>query len=341
MSPHVTEPKAVRSSQLAGYQCVKYINRGGSGFVMLALDEKQKPHALKFMPLEYKNSKYVEREIINQLQLKHPHIIKLEKMFITEEHLVLVLEYANKGSLFSLVHASNGLQESDARKYFQQLILAVDFCHRMGVTNRDIKLENLLLSQPSSSASSLLKLSDFGFSKNVDHDSAPTTRLGTLMYIAPEVMMHTGESGYDARQADVWSCGVVLYVMLTARYPFKNTNDFENTEDIWSSMSHEAYRNSLKRLSGVSDECNDLLVKMLDPDPMVRLQIVDVMDHAWFQKSSLSSKDMVDFNTRLVEQLKARTEDMKRSVAELRNMLHQDDGDAKSSGDGAMSSYHI
>jgi serine/threonine protein kinase len=97
----------------------------------------------------------------------------------------------------------------------------------------------------------------------------------------------------------------------------------------------------LKRLSGVSDECNDLLVKMLDPDPMVRLQIVDVMDHAWFQKSSLSSKDMVDFNTRLVEQLKARTEDMKRSVAELRNMLHQDDGGAKSSGDGAMSSYHI
>ena len=134
---------------------------------------------------------------------------------------------------------------------------------------------------------------------------------------------------------------VVLYVMLTARYPFKNTNDFENTEDSWSSMSHEAYRNNLKRLSGVSDECNDLLIKMLDPDPMVRLKIADVMEHAWFQNSSLSSKDMVTFNNRLVEQLKARTEDMKRSVTELRNMLHKDDGEAKSSGDGTMSSYHI
>jgi serine/threonine-protein kinase SRK2 len=305
---------------------------------MLALDEKQKPHALKFMPLEYKNSKYVEREIINQLQLKHPHIVKLEKMFLTEEHLVLVLEYANKGSLFSLVHASNGLNESDARKFFQQLILAVDFCHRMGVTNRDIKLENLLLAQPPSSPSAapLLKLSDFGFSKNVDHDSAPTTRLGTLMYIAPEVMMHTGDHGYDARQADVWSCGVVLYVMLTARYPFRSTGDFggENSES-WSTMSHQAYRDSLKRVSTASDECNDMLAKMLDPDPMTRLQIVDVMEHAWFQKSSLSSKDMIAFNTRLVDQLKTRTEDMKRSVADLRNMLHNDAAAA------AVSSYSI
>ena len=312
----------MRSSQLAGYQCIKYLDRGGSGFVMLALDEKQKPHALKFMPLEYKNSKYVEREIINQLQLKHPHIIKLEKAFLTEEHLVLVLEYANKGSLFSVVHASNGLKESNARKFFQQLILAVDFCHRMGVTNRDIKLENLLLSQPSSSSSTLLKLSDFGFSKNLDNDSAPTTRLGTLMYIAPEVMMHTGDHGYDARQADVWSCGVVLYVMLTARYPFKNTTVFDKEEGWMPLMSDEAYRDSLKRVSSVSDECNDVLVKMLDPDPKARLQIGRVMEHAWFQESSLSSKDMVAFNTRVVEQLKTRTEDMKQSVAELRNMLH-------------------
>ena len=103
-------------------------------------------------------------------------------------------------------------------------MLAVDFCHRMGVSNIDIKLENLLLTSSGHGGSSreVLKIADFGFSRDINNDSTPTTRLGALNYIAPEVMCQTSQDfEYDACQSDVWSCGVVLYAMLSATYPFK------------------------------------------------------------------------------------------------------------------------
>jgi serine/threonine-protein kinase SRK2 len=96
-------------------------------------------------PLLKHINKYVEREIVNQLKLRHAHIVALLEVFLTDTHLVLVMEYAAGGNLFQYVSQRCGLTERDARWFFQQLVIALHFCHRMGVSNRDIKLENTLL----------------------------------------------------------------------------------------------------------------------------------------------------------------------------------------------------
>ncbi len=97
-------------------------------------------------------------EIVNHSLLRHPHIVHFREVFLTEEHLCIVMEYANGGSLFNLVRKERRLKESLARWFFQQLILAVDYCHKRGVANRDIKLENLLLHNENNLPNPLLKV---------------------------------------------------------------------------------------------------------------------------------------------------------------------------------------
>jgi serine/threonine-protein kinase SRK2 len=185
-------------------------------------------------------------------------------VFLTPQYLALVLEYANFGDLHTYVMTRGGLAEEQARWFFQQLILAVDFCHRMGISNRDIKLENILLagdSQP------LLKLADFGFSKSEHGQSAPSTRVGTIMYMAPEVLSFSAKDGssYDARQADVWSCGVVLYAMLSGRYPFRNEADLKlGKAQAMRAIINRVLQKQVPPLTAITPSCQDLLQKLLE-----------------------------------------------------------------------------
>lgn len=107
-------------------------------------------------------TKYVEREILNHRLLRHPHIIKFREVFLTPQHLAIAMEYAPGGDTFEYVVKRGGLREDEARWFFQQLIVCLDYCHRLGVVNRDIKLENTLLD---SSPRPLVKICDFGYSK--------------------------------------------------------------------------------------------------------------------------------------------------------------------------------
>lgn len=134
------------------------------------------------------------------------------------------MEYVPDGDMFGYVVSKRGLPEKEARWFFQQLILGMDYCHRKGVCNRDIKLENtLLVIQPDKKP--LLKMCDFGYSKHDQLDSIATSRVGTPGYTAPEVITNPTSTGYDGKVADVWSAGVMLYTMLYARYPFERPED--------------------------------------------------------------------------------------------------------------------
>lgn len=106
-----------------------------------------------------KVTKYVEREIINHRCLVHPHIVQFKEVFLTAHHLGIAMEFASGGDMFEYVVRKNGLREDEARWFFQQLVVGLDYCHRMGVVNRDIKLENTLLD---SSPRPLVKICDFG-----------------------------------------------------------------------------------------------------------------------------------------------------------------------------------
>ena len=128
------------------YQVVSKLNSGTFGFVRLAVDVTNgKQCAIKFLDRGEKGSKYVEREILNHRRLVHPHIVRFKEVLLTDAHICIVMEYADGGDMFDYVLKRGGLQEHEARWFFQQLIVATDFIHQIGLANRDIKLENTLL----------------------------------------------------------------------------------------------------------------------------------------------------------------------------------------------------
>jgi serine/threonine-protein kinase SRK2 len=283
---------------------IRDVNRGAYGMVILARDKFTGDHfALKFIergPVHI--TEYVHREIVNHMKLRHPHVIALREVFLTQRHLVLVMEYAPGGDLFSHVRARGGLPEDEARWYFQQIAIAIDYCHRLGVCSRDIKLENTLLnSMPGPGIRPLVKLCDFGFSKDRNYHSATTTRVGTPAYLAPEVVKSGNRNSYDGAAADLWSLGVLLYVMVCGAYPFRRREDDglhaqERMEALLRRI--EAVEYSFPVNIALSDEVKDLISRLLVSDPQRRATLADVMQHPWFLKGL--SPEVLKFNDPMV-----------------------------------------
>ncbi|KAL4857616.1 Serine/threonine-protein kinase 8 [Chlorella vulgaris] len=275
-------------ADLGRYAQVGVLGSGAYGFVIRAKDTRdpEAPHvAIKLLPRggfvslrrvrEYR--RYVMREIMHHGGLKHPNIIDLREVFLTPQYLAIVMEYAQGGNLHRFLRERcphNRLTEDQARWLFQQLIVGLDHCHRMGVANRDLKLENLLLDQDRCSGNPLLKVCDFGYSKH-DLSSTANTRLGTPMYMAPEVIFV--DSKYDAKKADVWSCGVILYALVVGYYPF-------NPAD--TKLPTKMMEGQVQYPEGVtvSPECRELIRGMLNPNPSRRARLSDIFSHSWFQK---------------------------------------------------------
>eukprot|EP00884_Botryococcus_braunii_P001785 jgi/Botrbrau1/11607/Bobra.247_1s0021.1 len=200
------------------YQTIDWLGEGSFGFVLLAQNlQTGEEVAIKFWPRGPGTiTKNVQREVLNHSSFLHPHIVQFKEVFVTRKYFCLVMEYVRGGDLLSYFNKHRRILKAEevARWFFQQLIVALDYCHKKGVVNRDIKLENTLLD---GSKKPLLKLTDFGFCKNL-LDSSAKSQVGTPAYIAPEVILC--KAVYDGKAADVWSCGVMLYIMLFMRYPF-------------------------------------------------------------------------------------------------------------------------
>ncbi|KAK9829253.1 hypothetical protein WJX72_004786 [[Myrmecia] bisecta] len=265
------------------YQKIRDLNKGTFGFVQLAMDrETGEQLAIKLIERGEKISKYVQREIVNHKRLIHPHIIELREVFLLPEYLAIVMEYAPGGDMFNLVVTRRGLPEADARWYFQQLIIAVDYCHRMGVANRDIKLENTLLD---GTTKPLIKICDFGYSKHDKLQSAPGSRVGTPAYLAPEVILATQGTTYDGKVADVWSCGVMLFIMLAAGYPFGRPEDERLKAPRKMHVMLQRILNveyTFPAHANLSPECQDLLERILVADPERRITMQEIQAHPFY-----------------------------------------------------------
>jgi len=266
------------------YEKIKDLNSGTFGFVQLCRDKASgELCAIKFIERGEKITKYVEREIVNHRTLIHPHIVQFKEVFVTEHYLGLAMEFAPGGDMFEYVVKKNGLKEEEARWFFQQLIVGMDYCHRMGVVNRDIKLENTLLDN---SPRPLVKLCDFGYSKHEKFQSAPGSRVGTPAYLAPEVILTTKGKTYDGKTADVWSCGVMLFVMLVGAYPFERPEDKQDNQKL-QKMIQRILNVEYKIPSSVkvSDDCRDMLKRILVADPTKRITIDGIFHHPWYTKN--------------------------------------------------------
>ncbi|CAI0476025.1 unnamed protein product [Linum tenue] len=213
---------------------------------------------------------HIKREISNLRRVRHPNIVHLFEVMATKAKIYFVMEYVRGGELFNKV-AKGRLKEDVARRYFQQLVSAVAFCHARGVFHRDLKPENLLLDENGN-----LKVSDFGLSAVADQirqDGLFHTFCGTPAYVAPEVL---ARKGYDAAKVDIWSCGVILFVLMAGYLPFHDQNIML--------MYKKIYKGDFRCPRWFSPELAKLLTKLLDTNPATRITITEVMENRWFKR---------------------------------------------------------
>lgn len=213
----------------------------------------------------------IKREISVMKMVKHPNIVELHEVMASKSKIYFAMELVRGGELFSKISRGR-LREDLARVYFQQLISAIDFCHSRGVYHRDLKPENLLLDDDGN-----LKVTDFGlsaFSEHLKQDGLLHTTCGTPAYVAPEVI---GKKGYNGAKADLWSCGVILYVLLAGFLPFQDENIM--------AMYRKIYRGDFKCPPWFSSEARRLITKLLDPNPSTRITTSKIMESSWFKKS--------------------------------------------------------
>lgn len=212
----------------------------------------------------------VMREISIMRRLRHPHIVRLHEVLATKTKVYTVMEYAKGGELFGKV-AKGRFSEDLSRKYFQQLISAVGYCHSRGVYHRDLKPENLLLDENWD-----LKVTDFGLSAVKDQvrpDGRLHTLCGTPAYVAPEIL---SRKGYDGAKVDLWSCGVILFVLNASYLPFNDSN--------LMAMYRKIFKGEFRVPKWTSPELKHLLTRILDSNPLTRITIEGIKTHPWFRK---------------------------------------------------------
>ncbi|TKY56275.1 Serine/threonine-protein kinase SAPK2 [Spatholobus suberectus] len=260
------------------YEILQDIGSGNFAVAKLVRDNcTNELFAVKYIERGQKIDEHVQREIMNHRSLKHPNIIRFKEVLLTPTHLAIVMEYAAGGELFQRICNAGRFGEDEARFFFQQLISGVSYCHSMQICHRDLKLENTLLD---GSTAPRVKICDFGYSKSSVLHSQPKSTVGTPAYIAPEVLTR---KEYDGKIADVWSCGVTLYVMLIGAYPFEDPADPRNFKKTIGKILGVQY--SVPDYVRVSMECRHLLSQIFVASPEKRITIPEIKNHPWFLRN--------------------------------------------------------
>ena len=218
---------------------------------------------LSHTPDDYQS---VKQEINILKSVKHKHIVQLYEVLQTSRHIFIIMEYCEGKDLLDYILTKSKLSEEESLKYFQQLINALFYLHSQNIAHRDIKIDNMLLDRNRD-----LKLVDFGLSTKYPDDNLLDQPCGTVVYAAPEVLQ--GRE-YHGMLADVWSSGIVLYGMLSGYLPFGEQDDEINRRNI--------IMGNIRFPSFFSDCVRDLLMHMLDLDPMTRFTLQEVRSHPWF-----------------------------------------------------------
>jgi serine/threonine-protein kinase GIN4 len=218
----------------------------------------------------------IEREIIIMKLLNHKNVLRLYDVWETEKALYLVLEYVEGGELFDLLVDSGPLPEKTAVEFFSQIILGASYCHNLGICHRDLKPENILLDKDLN-----VKIADFGMAA-LESGRLLETSCGSPHYAAPEIIsgLH-----YHGAESDVWSCGVILFALLTGRLPF----DDDNIRDLLLKVQVGKYQID----EDLSDEAINLIHQMLTVDPAQRIKTKDILKHPLIKKYYNCENDQV------------------------------------------------
>ncbi|CEO96321.1 Protein kinase domain containing protein [Plasmodiophora brassicae] len=257
------------------YRCIHRAT--GNEFALKIIDKK------KFAVSGPTRTNALLAEVHILSRLSHPHIIKLVDAYETNAYLYLVLELVTGGELFDEIIKIGRYPEDDARVIFTQMVGAVSYMHEQGIVHRDLKPENVLLRSPGALN---IKISDFGLSRIVGESGLAQTLCGTANYLAPEIItaqaipasgLTPAEVVGYGKAVDMWSLGVILYVILSGTAPFyegRNTPVFDQIKSGDYSFPGEAW-------DGVSAEAIDLVKSLLQVDPRKRFTSDQVRKHPW------------------------------------------------------------
>lgn len=207
----------------------------------------------------------VKREIRFTKFFRHPNIIRLFEVIETNNEIILITEYASGGELYDLLSRGR-LNEDEARRIFQQIILGLEYLHTHQVSHRDLKPENILLDKNGN-----IKIADFGLSNVMRDGIFLYSACGSPNYAAPELIHGRF---YNGCSIDIWSCGVILYALLTNCLPF----DDDSIPKLYQKIKEGRY--SMPPI--ISDSVKDLIHRMLQTDPLERITVRDIKKHFWF-----------------------------------------------------------
>jgi 5'-AMP-activated protein kinase catalytic alpha subunit len=199
----------------------------------------------------------IKREIQILQLFHHPHIIRLYEVIETQSDVFMFLEYVSGGELFDLIVQRGKLDETDARRFFQQIMSGVEYCHLHRVVHRDLKPENLLLDSNKN-----VKIADFGLSNMMEDGAFLQTSCGSPNYAAPEVI---SGNMYSGQEIDIWSCGVILYALVVGKLPFD--------EDYIPTLFQKIRGGIYQVPSFVSPGCTNLISRLLDVNPITRITV--------------------------------------------------------------------
>uniref|UniRef100_A0A2R8M2C1 BR serine/threonine kinase 1 n=1 Tax=Callithrix jacchus TaxID=9483 RepID=A0A2R8M2C1_CALJA len=252
------------------YRLEKTLGKGQTGLVKLGVHciTGQKV-AIKIVNREKLSESVlmkVEREIAILKLIEHPHVLKLHDVYENKKYLYLVLEHVSGGELFDYLVKKGRLTPKEARKFFRQIVSALDFCHSYSICHRDLKPENLLLDEKNN-----IRIADFGMASLQVGDSLLETSCGSPHYACPEVIK--GEK-YDGRRADMWSCGVILFALLVGALPFDDDNLRQLLEKVKRGVFHMPHF--------IPPDCQSLLRGMIEVEPEKRLSLEQIQKHPWY-----------------------------------------------------------
>lgn len=226
----------------------------------------------------------------------HPNIIRLKEVFDTPNHVYLVMEVMTGGELFDRIVEKEHYTEKEAKKALVEVVDAILYCHDRGIVHRDLKPENLLYSTAREDAN--LKLADFGLAQLIQPSEMMHATCGTPSYVAPEVLSKDPTKGYG-KEVDMWSIGVILYILLCGFPPFYD----EDNSVLFNAIRKGEFDYPSPYWDSVSDEAKDLVNKLLVVNPADRLTAQQTLNHPWLKSTTNSElpyfvANMKSFNAR-------------------------------------------
>ena len=231
---------------------------------------------MKILDKEKITKENLEEDVLSEVRsmkiVNHPFIVRLIEVLKTNRKILLLMDYMDGGDLFDAIKAekTNYMNEDKARRYFQQIISAVNYLHNKNIIHRDLKPENILIDKKNQG----IKITDFGLSALIKQKNQILPDIaGTTDYLAPEIIK---QIGYLGQSADIWSCGVILFNCVTGKKPFIGSSSMMLNNILSGKVEYPSNK--------LSKELIDLLKNILDPNPNTRYNIQQIENHSWFVK---------------------------------------------------------